>query len=229
MMKSSHLRNVIVLSVLGLQLTAPAILAQDHHRPVISSQSEPHSATETRGLSTQGADDRPVDLAGKHILVGTQDKILPDFKLLDQHGHRLRFYSDLIKDKVVVISFFYTGCEYICLRQGNIFSRLQDEMGNRLGKEVFLISVTMDPETDTPERLKQWGQQHGVKTGWTLVTGKKEEMRRLVGHLTGDPLGKLELHSAFVYIGNDKTDNWTTAYGLDDPKALARKIAEIAR
>jgi protein SCO1/2 len=87
----------------------------------------------------------------------------------------------------------------------------------------------MDPETDTPKRLRQWGAQYGVKKGWTLVTGKKEEMKKLVGHLTGDPLGRLELHSAFVYIGNDKTDHWTTSYGLDDPKALAGRITEISK
>ncbi|MGA9767574.1 MAG: SCO family protein [Blastocatellia bacterium] len=172
----------------------------------------------------------PATLFGIHckqINVGKETKFLPDLVLLDQDSRRVRFYSDLIKDKVVLISFFYTSCTYTCQMQGKVFSELQTEIGERLGKDVFLISVTMDPETDTPERLKDWAAQHGLRKGWTLVTGSKDEMAKLVGHLTGNPLGRIEMHSPFIYMGNDKTDNWAVTYGLAAPKKLAKKIEEM--
>lgn len=98
----------------------------------------------------------------KEIQVGTETKFLPDLALIDQDGRSVHFYSDLIKDKIVLISFFYTSCAYTCLMQGKVLSELQAELGERLGKEVFLISVTMDPETDTPGPLKIWGAQQGL-------------------------------------------------------------------
>ena len=147
--------------------------------------------------------------------------------LADQNGRKVRFYTDLIKDKAVVISFFYTSCTYTCLMQGEVFSRLQTELGGRLGREIFLISVSVEPETDTPKRLRMWVAQWGRRDGWTLVTGSKGDMAKLVGHLTGNPLGRIELHSPFVYIGNDKKNNWTVEYGLAAPEALVRKIEEM--
>jgi protein SCO1/2 len=172
----------------------------------------------------------PPSLTGircKQINVGRETKFLPDLALLDQNGRRVRFYSDLIKDKIVLISFFYTSCTYTCLMQGKVFSELQAELGERLGKDVFLISVTMDPETDTPGLLKRWAGQHGLRKGWSLVTGGKDDMAKLVGHLTGNPLGRLEMHSAFIYIGNDRNNNWAATYGLAAPKKLVEKIEEM--
>lgn len=166
-------------------------------------------------------------IRSKQIQVGTETKFLPDLTLRDQNNRRVRFYSDLIKDKVVLISFFYTSCTYTCLMQGKVFSELQAELGKRLGKEVFLISVTMDPETDTPARLKSWAAQQGLRDGWTLVTGSQEEMVKLVGHLTGNPLGRIEMHSSFIYIGNDKKNNWAATYGLAAPKTLVKKIEQM--
>ena len=172
----------------------------------------------------------PDTLAGircKQIQVGTETKFLPDLTLRDQNGRKVRFYSDLIKDKIVLISFFYTSCTFACLMQGKVFSELQAELGERLGKEVFLISVTMDPETDTPERLKRWAAQHGLRKGWTLVTGSKDEMAKLGGHLTGNPRGRIQMHSSFIYIGNDRKNNWAATYGLAAPKTLVKKIEEM--
>lgn len=224
------MKTVMLICLLFIATQSPAVSMQHNHH---AEHRQAKDATGGIGNTESGEDaGRPANLIGvpcKQIKVNTQTKLLPDLKLIDHHGNNVNFYSDLIKGKVVVISFFFTSCTYICLRQGEVFSKLQADLGDKLGKEVFLISVTMDPETDTPERLKQWGEQYGVRSGWTLVTGKKEDMKKLVGHLTGDPLGKIDLHSSYVYIGNDKTNNWTTSYGLGEPSALARIIAEISR
>src|SRR5689334_16427719 len=105
---------------------------------------------------------------------------IPDLDVRDQDGRKLRFYSDLIKDKVVVLSFFYTSCTYSCTMQGQTFSKLQTLLGDRLGKSVFLISVSTDPAKDDPEQLKSWGKRYDVQSGWTLVTGNPAEMNRLL-------------------------------------------------
>lgn len=172
----------------------------------------------------------PVTLRGipsKQIMLGQQAKFLPDLALRDQDNRQVRFYSDLIKGRNVLISFFYTTCGSTCLRQGKVVAELQDELGDRLGRDIFLISVTMDPETDTPKRLKAWSKQHGRRKGWTLVTGGTAEMEKLVGHLTGNPLGRLETHAPFIYLGNDKKNHWRATYGLSTPKTLIKQIEEL--
>jgi len=172
----------------------------------------------------------PLTLRGipsKQIMIGQQAMFLPDLALLDQDNHQVRFYSDLIKGRNVLITFFYTTCGSTCLRQGKVFSDLQNELGDRLGRDIFLISVTMDPERDTPQRLKTWGEQHGRRKGWTLVTGRTAEMEKLVGHLTGNPLGRLETHAPFIYLGNDKKNRWIATYSLSAPKNLMKQIEEL--
>jgi protein SCO1 len=151
---------------------------------------------------------------------------IPDVDVFDQDGNRIHFYSDLIKGKVVVISFLFTTCKLYCPMQGEKLSKLQGALGARLGREINLISVSVDPETDTPERLKAWGAMFGAKPGWTFVTGAKPEIDKVSMALTGAVAIKGE-HSAVVYIGNDKTGTWTRAYGLHDLERFSKLIEEV--
>jgi len=153
---------------------------------------------------------------------------IPDLMLLDQDGKKVRFYSDLLKDRVVVMSFFYTSCEYLCSMQGEVFSKLQALLGERAGKSVFLISVTLDPATDAPEKLKAWGARYGVKPGWTLVTGEESEMNRLLVKMTGGSAGR-NMHSAVTFIGNDRKGAWVGADGVSAPEDLLKIIDEVEK
>jgi protein SCO1/2 len=152
---------------------------------------------------------------------------IPDVDVFDQDGKRIHFYSDLIKGKVVVISFLFTTCKLYCPMQGENLSKLQGALGARLGRDVNLITVSVDPETDTPERLKAWGAMFGAKPGWTFVTGAKPEIDKVSMALTG-ALAIKGSHSAVVYIGNDKTGIWTRAYGLHDLERFSQLIEEVA-
>ena len=107
--------------------------------------------------------------------------------------------------------------------QGSNFSKLQAALGDRLGKDVSLISVSIDPLTDTPQRLKSWGEKFGARPGWTLVTGGKAEMDRLLRALTGDASGVSE-HSAVVFVGDYDRGVWVRADGLDDPARLIKTL-----
>jgi len=151
---------------------------------------------------------------------------IPDVDVFDQDGKRIHFYSDLIKGKVVVISFLFTTCKLYCPMQGENLSKLQGALGARLGRDINLITVSVDPETDTPERLKAWGAMFGAKPGWTFVTGAKPEIDKVSMALTGAEAIK-GAHSAVVYIGNDKTGIWTRAYGLHDLERFSKIIEEV--
>ena len=139
--------------------------------------------------------------------------VIPDVAVLDQEGHKLNFYTDLIKNKTVAINFIFTNCTTICPPLAATFARLQKEMGDKVGKDVHLISISVDPVTDTPERLKAWGAKFKVGPGWTFVTGEKQEMDKLLNAL-GAAVSKREDHTPAMIIGNDSKGVWTRTYGL---------------
>jgi protein SCO1/2 len=148
---------------------------------------------------------------------------IPDLTLFNQDGKQIHFYRDLIKGKVVAINFIFTTCTTICPPMAATFSKIQNQLGARLGKEVYLISISVDPAVDTPERLKAWGAKFGAKPGWTFVTGAKPEMDQLLKALSGYSARK-EDHSPTVLIGNDAKGVWTRAYGLAKPALLVQLI-----
>lgn len=139
--------------------------------------------------------------------------VIPDVNVLDQDGNALHFYTDLIKDKTVAINFIFTNCTTICPPLAATFARLQKEMGDKVGKDVHLISISVDPLTDTPERLKTWGAKFKAGPGWTFVTGEKQEIDKLLNAL-GAAVSKREDHTPALIIGNDSKGVWTRTYGL---------------
>jgi len=153
---------------------------------------------------------------------------IPDVELRDQEGRKVHFYSDLIKDKVVVLSFFYTNCVYTCTMQGRTFSKLQALLGERLGKSVFLVSVTTDPVNDNPAKLKAWGNHYDVQSGWTLVTGEEAEMNKLLVTFTGTGAGG-GMHLPVTLIANAGTGRWTSAAGIFTPEDLLKAVELVTR
>jgi protein SCO1/2 len=152
---------------------------------------------------------------------------IPDVEVVDQNGRRSRFYTDLVKGKLVIINFIFTSCTYVCPMQGANFAKLQAALGERLGRDISLISVSTDPVVDTPERLKVWGERFGAKPGWTLVTGRKEEMDKLLQSLTGDTARRGE-HSPFALLGDFEKGAWVRAYGLSEPERYLQLFANLA-
>lgn len=152
---------------------------------------------------------------------------IPDVELLDQDGRAVRFYTDLVKGKVVVVNFIFTTCTTICPPLGATFARVQRELGARTGRDVHFISISVDPATDTPERLKAWGAKFHAAEGWTLVTGRKpqvDELLRALGAATASPAD----HSPTVLVGNDAAGQWTRAYGIARPAVLVGLIDAAA-
>jgi protein SCO1/2 len=152
---------------------------------------------------------------------------IPDVPVVTQDGREVRFYSDLVAGKTVAMNFVFTTCTTICPPMGAYFGRLQDELGDRLGRDVHLISVSVDPDTDTPERMAEWGARFGARDGWTLVTGEVHDIERLLkalGVFTPD----VQDHAPVALIGNDAAGAWTRASGLARPTELAALIDRAA-
>jgi cytochrome oxidase Cu insertion factor (SCO1/SenC/PrrC family) len=148
---------------------------------------------------------------------------IPDTELLDQDGRKIHFYTDLVKGHTVAINFIFTTCTTICPPLGATFARVQKELGDKVGRDVRFISISVDPATDTPERLKAWGAKFHAGEGWTFVTGNKPQVDELLRAL-GASSARREDHSPTVLIGNDTSGNWTRTYGLAKSSQLVQII-----
>jgi protein SCO1/2 len=152
---------------------------------------------------------------------------IPDTPVYDQDGKPLHFYSDLVKGKTVAINFIFTTCTTICPPLTATFRKVQQELGGRVGRDVQLISVSVDPATDVPERLKAFSTKFNAGPGWTFVTGSKPEIALLLKAL-GANTGDKNDHSPMVLIGNDRAAYWTRTYGLAPASTLVNVITDAA-
>jgi protein SCO1 len=150
---------------------------------------------------------------------------VPDVEVKTQSGETRRFYTDLVKDRVVAINFVFTSCTTICPTMGATFARVQKLLAER-GSNAVLISVSIDPQTDTPERLAQWSARLGGRAGWTLVTGNSEDIESIlkaVGAFTADPAS----HAPVVLVGNEAEGKWERVDGLASPTPIVEAIARV--
>ena len=148
---------------------------------------------------------------------------IPDVEVVDQDGRTLRFRSDLLRGRTVVVNAVYTDCTNVCPMMGHAFAALQTALGDRLGTEVLLISVSRDPEHDTPARLAAWRKRFGAKPGWIAVTGRKANIDALLRVLTGDP-AQTGGHAAVALLGDERSGIWLREYGAGEPDAYLRLL-----
>jgi len=149
---------------------------------------------------------------------------IADAPVVDQTGAARHFYSDLVKDRVVVMNFIFTSCTTICPTMGATFSRVQRLLGDR---NVTLISVSVDPTTDTPQRLDAWSRKLDARPGWTLVTGDKPEIDRLLKSL-GVFTPSRETHTPTLLIGNARSGRWQRASGFTSPATIVSLIDQVS-
>jgi len=162
-------------------------------------------------------------LSGPTVDDTTDKFVIPDLIVSDQDGKELKFYTDLVKNKKVIVNFIFTSCKGICPTTGSHTAKLQTALGKRLGTDVFMITITTDPETDSPERLKAWSKRYNPAPGWTLVTGSADNITRLLQLFTGDGVNT-GYHVPAVCIVDDikKSQIWT--YGLAPIEDILRTV-----
>jgi protein SCO1/2 len=149
-----------------------------------------------------------------------------DVEVVTHEGQTLRFYDDLVKDKVFVISFIFTTCREFCPLAAARLSELQDRLGDAMGRDVFFYSISIDPETDTPERLKEYAKTFGAGPGWLFLTGKPEHIQALRYKL-GDRSKALSEHRNEILLGNGGTGGWARNNLLGDIGSLAAAVRSM--
>jgi protein SCO1 len=198
--KSKFGAGLSLLLVLPVSFALRAQDATAHHHSLVS----------------QGGADTPVaTVAGLKI---------PDIALVDQHGRTVRFYSDLVRGKIVAINTIYTTCTTICPLMGANFAGLRRLLAKREDQNISLISISIDPAADTPARLDEWSRGFGeTGAGWTLLTGPKADVERLLKALRIFATDKQD-HAPVALIGSDGDGAWTRASALLSPSRLAELI-----
>jgi protein SCO1/2 len=158
---------------------------------------------------------------------------LPNVALRTQDNQPVRFYDDLIKGKTVVISFMFTSCKAICPMTNINLLKVQKALGDHLGRDVFIYSLTLDPATDTPEVLHKYARQIGARPGWTFLTGKSEDLellRRKLGFTDPDPKVDADRaqHGGLIAYGNDAVGRWSMMPSLADPNRIAEAVTRLS-
>ena len=153
-------------------------------------------------------------------------KYFSDVELINQDGQKMQFYSDVLKNKVVIINAFFSTCTSVCPPMNRNLEKVQDALGERLGKDAFLVSITIDPETDTPTRLKEYSRRFHARPGWIFLTGKKENVDWALYKL-GQYVETKGDHSTVIIIGNEPKGLWKKALGLAKSDELVRIVEDV--
>jgi len=161
---------------------------------------------------------------------GLGAKHFPNVVLKTHEGKTVRFYDDIMKgDKIVMVNFMYAKCNGICPGATRNLVKAQQMLKDRVGKDIFMYSITLSPETDTPEVLAEYVQSHKIQKGWTFLTGSKadiELLRRSLGFVDPDPdLDKIRSnHSGMVLMGNETIDRYIACAALGNPERLVETV-----
>ena len=153
---------------------------------------------------------------------------LRDRTLVNQAGEDVRFVSDVIGEKIVVMDFVYTTCTTICPVLTALFSQVQGKLGDRLGDEVVLVSVTVDPARDTPERLQAYSSKHGARDGWVWLTGPKPTVDDVLTGV-GAYSVNFEDHPSMVLIGDGRTGEWQRLFGFPSPDRIMSVVDKLQK
>jgi protein SCO1/2 len=153
----------------------------------------------------------------------------PNTLLTDQDGRQVHFFDDLIRNKVVVINFIFTGCSDSCPLETARLRQVQQLLGDRVGKDIFFYSISIDPLSDTPEVLKAYAQRFKVGPGWQFLTGDFDavtELRHKLGlFIEGVDNGRNKDHNLSLIVGNQTTGRWMKASPFENPWILADQLA----
>ena len=152
----------------------------------------------------------------------------PDIVLTTQDGAKVRFYDDLVKGKFVAVNVIYTSCQDECPLETARMAEVQRLLGDRMGRDIFFLSISIDPEKDTPKVLKAYSEKFGVGPGWLFLTGKKEDIKVLTRKLglsrSSDAFSK-DGHASSLMLGNDPNGQWMRNSAVDNPRFLVSTMA----
>ena len=181
-----------------------------HHEAIVEGEIDPHA--HHRAMLNKPAE------AAK-----SADIDLRDLTLIDQDGHAVRFVSDVIADRIVVMDFVYTSCTTVCPVLSALFGQVQGRLGDHLGEDVVLVSVSVDPTRDTPQRLKAYAARYQAQPGWIWLTGGKRTMDEVLDGL-GAYSPNFEDHPSMVLVGDGRSGEWSRFFGFPSPDRIMDQV-----
>jgi protein SCO1/2 len=153
-------------------------------------------------------------------------KYFTNVVLLNQNGERMRFYSDLLQGKVVIVDSFFATCQGSCLPMNRNLEKVQEALGDHIGKDVFIISISVDPTVDTPASLKEYAKKLHARPGWYFLTGDKQNVDLALNKL-GQYVNDKQDHLNIFIIGNERTGLWKKAFGLARSDELVKVVESV--
>jgi protein SCO1/2 len=187
------------------RLPARSLLAQEASRPATPQEKAPQTTADEQNKA---------------------ERYFTQVVLVNQFGEKMRLYNDLLKDKVIIINFFFATCQGSCLPMSRNLQKVQEALGERVGKDVHIISISVDPTVDTPARLKEYARKLDARPGWYFLTGEKANVEfalRKLGQYVEDKQG----HTNIFIIGNERTGLWKKAFGLAKSDELIKIVESV--
>lgn len=151
---------------------------------------------------------------------------LLDLELLDRHGEPLRFRSEAVADRIVVVDFIYTTCTTICPILSAVMAQVQDELGASLDEQVRLISISIEPTRDTPKRLDAYARKFGAGPGWIWLTGHKSAVDRVLLGLDSYTPEFVD-HAPTILVGDASRNKWRRLFGFPTPEEILAQVEEL--
>lgn len=162
----------------------------------------------------------------------TRQRYFPNLLLTNHEGQKVRFYDDLIKDKIVIFNMMYAKCDGICMPITMNLLKVQKLLGERVGKDIFIYSFTLKPKEDSVAALKHYAHMHKVKPGWSFITGSADDMeivRRKLGYVDPDPEVDKDKsnHIGVIKYGNEPLERWGGCPGLSSPSWIVETLSWV--
>jgi len=197
--------RALICSYIAALLVIPAIVTADEdphakHRAMMKQKSEP--------------------------AVESTDVDLRDQSLVDHNGQDVKFVTDVIGDNIVVMDFVYTTCTTICPVLSALFTQVQNKLGDQVGDDVWLVSMSVDPVRDTPQRLNAYSAKHRAGEGWVWLTGPKADVDDVLTGL-GAYTSNFEDHPSMVLIGDGQTGEWKRLFGFPNPDRIVQIVNDL--
>lgn len=217
---------------LPLLLLCGSSLAQTAGRPAAvplpaAPPKPPSAETAVPGAAPPGHEHHAHHGAPKRLADAEQArKYFSDVVLVDQHGEPQRLYSDLLSNRVVVINPFFTSCTGVCPVLSQKVAAVQKHFGDRLGQDLRLLSISVDPETDDTEKLAAYAKRFKAGPGWYFLSGKKENVDWALYRL-GQYVEDKEAHTNIIIVGNEATGKWRKIFGPGPTENLLQAVQEV--
>jgi protein SCO1 len=208
-LRENPMKSIVFVTLLVLSLSA-VVTAQQPAAPA----------------NTGTPKDGPAAVEKSGAEKSVAEKYFTDIELVNQNGEKMRFYHDLLQGKTVIINSFFATCQGSCLPITRNLEKIQEALGDRLGKDARIISISVDPTVDTPGELMAFGKKFNARPGWYFLTGSKENVEFVLKKL-GQFVENKQDHYNIIILGNDRTGLWKKAFGLAKSEELIKVVDTV--